>query len=144
MPFVLLANIAPSLQHHVLDQMQPPKFVVADTMDLWLNIALQTCLPCSTRRWLCPQRKRGSSIDRHGTTSSAPRAQFTNFGPKYVIIKKGEHGSILSGPNGFSSPRRSRLQNVIDPTGAGDSFVGGMMGYIATAKARSKPICGAR
>src|SRR6266487_1255561 len=120
-PFVLLANIAPSLQHHVLDQMANTKFVVADTMDLWLNIAL-------------PDLLRLRKIHK--------------LGPKYVIIKKGSHGSILSGPRGIFICPAYPLRKVCDPTGAGDSFVGGMMGYLATAKGsiddkiRRAMICG--
>jgi sugar/nucleoside kinase (ribokinase family) len=56
------------------------------------------------------------------------------LGPKYVIIKKGSHGSILSGPKGIFICPAYPLHTVEDPTGAGDSFVGGMMGYLATAK----------
>ena len=56
------------------------------------------------------------------------------MGPKYVIIKKGSNGSILSGPKGFFICPAYPLQSVVDPTGAGDSFVGGMMGYLASAK----------
>src|SRR5205085_3991035 len=58
------------------------------------------------------------------------------LGPRYVIIKKGSHGSILSGPAGFFICPAYPLHKVIDPTGAGDSFVGAMMGYLATAKGR--------
>jgi len=56
------------------------------------------------------------------------------LGPKYVIIKKGEHGSILSGPNGLFIGPAYPLKLVVDPTGAGDSFVGGLMGYLAGSK----------
>ena len=56
------------------------------------------------------------------------------MGPKYVIIKKGSHGSILSGPQGFFICPAYPLAKVVDPTGAGDSFVGGLMGYLATAR----------
>ena len=56
------------------------------------------------------------------------------LGPKYVIIKKGEHGAILSGPDGLFIAPAYPLSNVADPTGAGDAFVGGMMGYLANAK----------
>jgi cytidine kinase len=56
------------------------------------------------------------------------------LGPKYVIIKKGSHGSILSGPRGCFICPAYPLHKVVDPTGAGDSFVGGMMGYLATAR----------
>jgi len=56
------------------------------------------------------------------------------LGPKFVIIKKGEHGSILSGPNGLFIAPAYPLKKVVDPTGAGDSFVGGLMGYLAGSK----------
>ena len=56
------------------------------------------------------------------------------LGPRYVIIKKGSHGSILSGPRGFFICPAYPLHNLVDPTGAGDSFVGGLMGYLAAAK----------
>jgi len=131
--FVLLANIAPSLQHHVLNQMRRPKFVVADTMDLWLNIALADLLK------LLP-RLDGFMLndgEAHQLTKEdnvfAALKKIHKLGPKYVIIKKGSHGSILSGPKGFFICPAYPLHTVVDPTGAGDSFVGGMMGYLATA-----------
>ena len=133
-PFVLLANIAPALQHHVLDQMRRPKFVVADTMDLWLNIALNDLLK------LIP-RLDGFVLndgEAHQLTKEdnmfAALKKIHKLGPKYVIIKKGSHGSILSGPKGFFLCPAYPLPEVVDPTGAGDSFVGGMMCYLATAK----------
>jgi cytidine kinase len=133
-PFVLLANIAPSLQHHVLNQMQRPKFVVADTMDLWLNIALPDLLKLL-------KRLDGfvlNDSEAHQLTTEdnvfAALKKIHKMGPKYVIIKKGSHGSILSGPRGFFICPAYPLHRVVDPTGAGDSFVGGMMGYLATAK----------
>src|ERR1700690_1199653 len=133
-PFVLLANIAPALQHHVLNQMQRPKFVVADTMDLWLNIALNDLLK------LLP-RLDGfvlNDSEAHQLTQEdnlfAALKKIHRLGPKYVIIKKGSHGSILSGPKGFFICPAYPLATVVDPTGAGDSFVGGMMGYLAAAK----------
>ena len=133
-PFVLLANIAPGLQMHVLNQMRRPKFVAADTMDLWLNIALPDLLK------LLPHLDAFVLNDgeAHQLTSednvfSALR-KIHKLGPKYVIIKKGSHGSILSSPKGFFICPAYPLHNVMDPTGAGDSFVGGMMGYLATAK----------
>src|SRR5205085_6227942 len=68
--------------------------------------------------------------------NSVPRAlkKIHKLGPKYVIIKKGEHGSILSGPKGIFVAPAYPLHNVCDPTGAGDSFVGGMLGYLASQK----------
>lgn len=130
-PYVLLANIAPALQSHVLDQMHKPKFVIADTMDLWLNIAMDDLLKLLRR------------VDAFVLNDSEAR-QLTNddnlptairkihrLGPKYVIIKKGEHGSLLSSPKGLFLAPAYPLQKVVDPTGAGDSFVGGLIGYLA-------------
>jgi cytidine kinase len=133
-PFVLLANIAPSLQQHVLDQMRKPKFVVADTMDLWLNIALQDLLKLMKRidaLVLNDSEARQLTNDDNVITAAG---KIHKLGPKFVIIKKGEHGSILSGPSGLFIAPAYPLKKVVDPTGAGDSFVGGMMGYLASAK----------
>jgi len=133
-PFVLLANIAPSLQHHVLNQMQRPKFVVADTMDLWLNIALPELLKLLKRLDAFVL----NDSEAHQLTTEenvfAALKKIHKLGPRYVIIKKGSHGSILSGPRGFFLCPAYPLHQVVDPTGAGDSFVGGMMGYLATAR----------
>src|SRR5215470_8509570 len=132
-PFVLLANIAPSLQHHVLDQMRRPKFVAADTMDLWLNIALEDLLRLIKRLDLFVL----NDSEAHQLTKEdnmfAALKKIHKLGPKYVIIKKGSHGSILSSPKGIFICPAYPLHKVVDPTGAGDSFVGGMMGYLATA-----------
>jgi cytidine kinase len=133
-PFVLLGNIAPALQHCLLDQMRQPKFVVADSMDLWLNIALPDLLKLL-------KRVDGfvlNDSEAHQLTKTdnifAALKKIHKLGPKYAIIKKGSHGSILSGPNGFFICPAYPLHQVVDPTGAGDSFVGGMMGYLANAK----------
>src|ERR1051326_3994148 len=132
-PFVLLANIAPSLQHHVLDQMQRPRFVVADTMDLWLNIALPDLLKLIKRLdAFVLNDSEAHQLTKEDNLFAALR-KIHKLGPPYVIIKKGSHGSILSGPRGFFICPAYPLHKVIDPTGAGDSFVGGMMGFLATA-----------
>ncbi len=132
--FVLLANIAPSLQHHVLDQMQRPKFVVADTMDLWLNIALPDLLKLLPRiDGFVLNDSEAHQLTKEDNVFAALK-KIHKLGPKYVIIKKGSHGSILSGPQGFFICPAYPLHTLCDPTGAGDSFVGGMMGYLATAR----------
>jgi sugar/nucleoside kinase (ribokinase family) len=133
-PFVLLANIAPSLQSHVLDQMQRPKFVAADTMDLWLNIALPDLLKLLKRLDAFVL----NDSEAHQLTKEenlfAALKKIHKLGPKYVVIKKGSHGSLLSAPQGFFICPAYPLHKVVDPTGAGDTFVGGMMGYLAAAK----------
>lgn len=133
-PFVLLANIAPALQIHVLDQMKKAKFVVADTMDLWLNTAMSDLLRLLKRvdaLVLNDSEARQLTQDDNVITAAA---KIHKLGPKFVIIKKGEHGSILSGPAGLFIAPAYPLKKVVDPTGAGDSFVGGMMGYLSQAK----------
>jgi sugar/nucleoside kinase (ribokinase family) len=133
-PFVLLANIAPSLQSHVLDQMQRPKFVAADTMDLWLNIALGDLIKLIKRLdCFVLNDSEAHQLTKEDNVFAALK-KIHKMGPKYVIIKKGSHGSLLSGPKGIFICPAYPLHHVIDPTGAGDSFVGGMMGYLATAK----------
>jgi sugar/nucleoside kinase (ribokinase family) len=133
-PFVLLANIAPALQHHVLDQMRRPKFVVADTMDLWLNIALKDLLRLLPRLDGFVLNDSEAQQLTGEDNAFAALKKIHKLGPKYVIIKKGSHGSILSGPKGFFICPAYPLHTVEDPTGAGDSFVGGMMGYLAATK----------
>jgi sugar/nucleoside kinase (ribokinase family) len=133
-PFVLLGNIAPALQHHVLDQMRRAKFVVADSMDLWLNIALPDLLKLLKRiDGFVLNDSEAHQLTKEDNVFAALK-KIHKLGPKYVIIKKGSHGSILSGPKGFFICPAYPLHQVVDPTGAGDSFVGGMMGFLATAK----------
>jgi len=133
-PFVLLANIAPALQHHVLDQIRRAKFVVADTMDLWLNIALKDLLRLLRRidAFVLNDSEARQLTSEQNVVAAIKKIH--RLGPRYVIVKKGEHGAILSGPKGtFISPAFP-LDKVVDPTGAGDSFVGGLIGYLASAK----------
>ena len=133
-PFVLLANIAPALQHHVLDQMSKPKFVMADSMDLWMNIALPDLLRLLKRiDGFVLNDSEAHQLTKEDNVFLAMR-KIHKLGPKYVIIKMGSHGSILSGPKGYFICPAYPLKKVVDPTGAGDSFLGGVMGYLATAK----------
>jgi sugar/nucleoside kinase (ribokinase family) len=132
-PFVLLGNIAPALQLHVLNQMQRPRFVAADTMDLWLNIALPDLLKLLKRvDAFVLNDSEAHQLTKEDNLFAALR-KIHRLGPKYVVIKKGSHGSILSGPRGFFICPAYPLHTVVDPTGAGDSFLGALMGYLATA-----------
>jgi len=133
-PYVLLANIGPDLQHHVLDQVQGSKFVAADTMDLWINIAIKDLKRLLKRIDLFVL----NDSEAHQLTETdnvfTALKKLHRMGPRYVIIKKGEHGSILSGPKGLFIAPAYPLEKVVDPTGAGDSFLGGLMGYLAKSK----------
>jgi sugar/nucleoside kinase (ribokinase family) len=130
--FVLLANIAPSLQSHVLEQMERPRFVVADTMDLWIETAradLDALLPNVDLLILNDSEAREMTKE---TSLIKAGSRIREFGPRYVAIKKGEHGALLFGEkNEFFSCGAYPLEDIHDPTGAGDTFAGGMAGYLA-------------
>lgn len=131
--FVLLANIAPALQSHVLDQMKRPRFIVADTMDLWIETTradLDALLPRVDLLILNDSEAR--EFTKETSLIKAGR-KILKSGPKYVAIKKGEHGALLFGENEFFSCGAYPLEDIHDPTGAGDTFAGGMAGYLAAA-----------
>jgi sugar/nucleoside kinase (ribokinase family) len=130
--FVLLANIAPALQSHVLDQMKQPRFVVADTMDLWIETTrpdLDALLPRVDLLILNDSEAR--ELTKETSLIKAGR-KIRKAGPKYVAIKKGEHGALLFGEDQFFSCGAYPLEDIHDPTGAGDTFAGGMAGYLAS------------
>jgi sugar/nucleoside kinase (ribokinase family) len=131
-PIVLLANIAPDLQHHVLDQVSQPRFVIADTMDLWINIAKDSLSRLIGRVDMLILND-GEARQFTGETSLIKAGKkIREMGPAYVAIKKGEHGCLLFGPEAefFSCPAFP-LEDIHDPTGAGDTFAGGLAGYLA-------------
>lgn len=130
-PFVFLANIAPQLQHHVLDQIRKPRFVVADTMDLWIETqrdALMTLLPRLDCLVLNDSETR--QLTRQTSLIKAGR-EVMKWGPKYVVVKKGEHGCLLFSRDLFFSAPAYPLEDIHDPTGAGDTFAGAFTGYLA-------------
>src|SRR6266496_1920246 len=130
--FVLLANIAPSLQMHVLEQMERPHFVVADTMDLWIETA-RGDLDALLRRvdLLILNDSEAREMTKETSLIKAGR-RIQKMGPTYVAIKKGEHGALLFGEGEqFFSCGAYPLEDIHDPTGAGDTFAGGMAGYLA-------------
>ncbi|MEK7485017.1 MAG: PfkB family carbohydrate kinase [Planctomycetota bacterium] len=131
--YVFLANGDPNTQLHVLKQLPQCKFSVLDTMNLWietkideLRAVLKTvdCLIINDGE--LKQLMRSSNLVHAGREA-------LHLGPKYIVIKKGEHGSTLIGPNKqiFTLPSFP-VEHVVDPTGAGDTFAGGMMGYLST------------
>ena len=130
--YVLLANIAPSLQMHVLDQMTQPRFIIADTMDLWINIAKNDLLALLKRvDMLILNDSEARQFTGENSLIKAGKA-IQKLGPKYVAIKKGEHGCLLFGENEFFSCGAYPLEEIHDPTGAGDTFAGGLAGYLAS------------
>src|SRR6266704_3865326 len=131
-PFVLLANIAPTLQSHVLDQMERPRFVVADTMDLWIETT-RSDLDALLQRvdLLILNDSEAREMTKETSLIKAGR-RIRNMGHEYVAIQKGEHGALLFGDEDqFFSCGAYPLEDIHDPTGAGDTFAGGMAGYLA-------------
>jgi sugar/nucleoside kinase (ribokinase family) len=132
-PYLLLANIGPDLQNHVLDQIARPRFVIADTMDLWINIALPELLRLLKRVDMLILNDSEARQLTQETSLIRAAAKIQGMGPRYVVIKKGEHGALLFGDVGdFFSCGAYPLEDIHDPTGAGDTFAGGLAGYLAS------------
>ena len=132
-PFVLLGNIGPDLQNHVLDQVQNPKFVIADTMDLWINIASDELRRLLKRVDMLILNDGEARLLTQQASLIKAGALIQAMGPRFVAIKKGEHGCLLFGENGeFFSCSAYPLEEVLDPTGAGDTIACGLAGYLAS------------
>ncbi|MCE0523798.1 MAG: PfkB family carbohydrate kinase [Methylacidiphilales bacterium] len=131
-PYVLLGNIAPSLQRSVCKQVRKPKFVVADTMDLWIGLARADLLELLKEvDMLILNDSEAKQLTEEDNLIRAGR-QIVAMGPRYVAVKKGEHGCLLFGRNGeFFSTGAFPLEQIHDPTGAGDCFAGGFIGHLA-------------
>jgi cytidine kinase len=132
-PHVFLANISPQLQMHVLAQVIAPKFVVADTMDLWIGTQ-RDALTELLRKIDCLvlNESEAREFTKEASLIKAGRL-LLKMGPQYVVIKKGEHGSLLFGNDFFFSAPAYPLEDIHDPTGAGDCFAGAFTGYLARA-----------
>ena len=128
---VFLANTHPSGQIGLLDQFPEPRLAVADTMDLWINTArdeLATLL--SKIHGLVLNDQEAALLTGDSNMVSASH-KIVEMGPKFVVIKKGEHGCLLNYEGSMGVMHAYPALRVVDPTGAGDSFAGGMMGYLA-------------
>ncbi|MGL4942494.1 MAG: PfkB family carbohydrate kinase [Thermoguttaceae bacterium] len=130
--YVCLANSTPAVQLETLAQLEKPRFVVADTMDLWIRIArdelgqLLRKIDC-----LVLNDSEAKLLTGELNVVSAGRA-ILKMGPKNVVVKKGEHGAMFFSERELFVIPACPTDRVIDPTGAGDSFAGGMMGYLAS------------
>ena len=134
-PFVFLANGAPTVQLQVLDQVNNPKFVVADTMDLWINIQKDELLQLIQRiDGLVLNDSEAKLLTGKENLVEAGQAVL-DLGAKFCVLKKGEHGAMYFGKDECYVLPAFPTDQVLDPTGAGDSFAGGMMGYLASQDA---------
>ncbi len=132
--WVFLGNIDPDLQGHVLDQVRAPGLVACDTMNLWIDTKREALLRLLSRVGLLLVND-AEARQLSGEYNLLRAARWIQQrGPRYVIVKKGEHGAILFMPGGIFFAPGYPLEEVFDPTGAGDSFAGGFMGYLAQAR----------
>lgn len=129
--YVLLANIDPDLQLEVLGQVKKPRLVVGDTMNLWIELKKEKVREVIGLLdvLILNDAEARQFTGRVGLKSAAGR--ILELGPRAVVIKKGEHGALLFTREEIFSAPGLPLEKVVDPTGAGDSFAGGFMGYLA-------------
>ncbi|MFA5784242.1 MAG: PfkB family carbohydrate kinase [Phycisphaerae bacterium] len=132
--YVFLANTAPALQAELLGQIDKPKFVAADTMNMWITNHTKDLSELLKRIDCLVLNDEEARLLSGRLNLIDAAASVLDMGPKVVIVKKGEAGSFMATADGdrFILPGYPATQ-VLDPTGAGDTFAGGMMGYIARA-----------
>ena len=134
--FLMLGNLDPNVQRKVLKQLKKrPKLVVLDTMNFWMDIAWDALMETINMiDLLTINDEEARQMSGEYSLAKAARKILT-MGPKYLIIKKGEHGALLfdKEENCFFAPALP-LEEVFDPTGAGDTFAGGFIGYLAKTK----------
>lgn len=130
-PYVMLGNIHPDLQHRVLDQVEGDPFVLADTRDLWINLTKDNLLKLLPRLTLFVLNDEEACLLTGLDNVIAAGRRLLEMGPQKVLIKKGAHGSILFDPEGLFALPAYPLETLADPTGAGDSYAGALIGHLA-------------
>ena len=132
-PFVLLGNIQPQLQLDVLSQIKAPRFVAADTMNFWISGERKKLgeVLAKIDTLMINDEELRQLADIHNIRRAA--AEVLKLGPKRLIVKRGEYGAMLFDKDGVFFTPAYPLEEEIDPTGAGDSFAGALLGYLAAA-----------
>lgn len=133
--YVMLGNLAPSVQITTLNRLKNrPKLIVMDTMNFWMEVAMDDLKQVLTMvDVLTINDEEARQLSGEYSLLKASR-KILEMGPKYLIIKKGEHGALLFGPdNGIFFCPALPLEDVFDPTGAGDTFAGGFLGHLAAS-----------
>jgi sugar/nucleoside kinase (ribokinase family) len=142
--YVFLANSSPGVQARVLEQVRRPDLVLADTMDLWIENQREPLLALLPRiDGLLLNDSEAKLLSGQANLVKAGQA-VRRLGPKFVILKKGEHGAMLFNDQGVFVVPAYPSAEVIDPTGAGDSFAGGVLGYLASEEGAAVRDLGAR
>ena len=135
--YVMLGNIDPTLQLSVLDQVRNSKFVVCDTMNLWIDIKKDDLLKVLKRIDVIIVNDSEAKLLTSEPNLIKAAKLIKEMGPKIVIIKKGEHGALLFAEDKIFSAPALPMEVVFDPTGAGDTFAGGFIGYLHRTKDHS-------
>jgi sugar/nucleoside kinase (ribokinase family) len=130
-PFLFLANGSPVLQNKVLQQARAAKLVVADTMDLWINMQRDELIELMQQLDGLVLNDSEAKLITGDENLVRAGHKVRAMGPEFVVIKKGEHGAMFFSKHETYVMPAYPTPNVVDPTGAGDSFAGGMMGYLA-------------
>lgn len=133
--FLMLGNLTPTIQRQVIEQMNTrPKLIVLDTMNFWMDVALEDLKKTiSMVDVLAINDQEARQLS--GEYSLVKAAQkILELGPEYLIIKKGEHGALLFNKQQVFFAPALPLEEVFDPTGAGDTFAGGFIGYLSETK----------
>ena len=129
--YIMLGNLTPDIQIRVMEQLTAPKLIVLDTMNFWMDIALDRLKVAIAKvDVLTINDEEARQLSGEYSLVKAAEKIFT-MGPKFLIIKKGEHGAMLMSPEKTFYCPALPLALVKDPTGAGDTFAGGFMGYLA-------------
>ena len=129
--WIFLGNIDPVLQHAVLDQVESPKFVACDTMDFWIEGAREPLIELLGRIDMLVVND-AEIRELAGEYNLLVAARWVQQkGPRHVVVKKGEHGAVLFSDDSVFFAPGYPLEEIFDPTGAGDAFAGGMVGYLA-------------
>lgn len=133
--YLILGNLTPQIQQTVINRLKKrPKFIVMDTMNFWMEVALDDLKKTMTMVDLLSINDE-EARQLSGEYSLVKAAQkIMDMGPQYLIIKKGEHGALLFHKDEVFFAPALPLKDVFDPTGAGDTFAGGFMGYIASTQ----------
>jgi sugar/nucleoside kinase (ribokinase family) len=129
--FIFLANIHPQLQMRVLEQVKSPLFIGSDTMNLWINNCRGDLLKVLARVNTLLINEGEARLLTGASNAIAAAAMILQMGPKFVVIKRGEYGFLMFGPEGYFMLPAVPISDVVDPTGAGDTFAGGFFGYLA-------------
>ncbi|MCH7819959.1 MAG: sugar kinase [Candidatus Marinimicrobia bacterium] len=129
--YTLLGNIHPELQMKVFDQLENPKLVACDTMNLWINTTLPQLKEILEKIDILLVNDEEAAMLSGNSNLSNSALKILEMGPKFVVIKKGVHGAIIFGEEIEFHVPAFPVDEVVDPTGAGDTFAGGFMSYIA-------------